>query len=338
VKQRLKKRYLFGFFIGALFLWLSFRKVDLTAVWRAMAGANYWYLIPNLALTFIGMWLRALRWKVMLDPIGKVALPKVYASTMIGFMANNVLPFRLGEFVRPYSIGTTGGVSRSAALATIALERVFDMFALLFFLVMVLILLPKLASVGWLDDVGYLGLAVCLLLLLFLAALKRWPEQSRKAAARVLALFPEKIGLLGVEIFGKFILGLSVMGSGAGILYLVFLSLVVWGLSAFNGYFMLVAFGLHLGPLALFAWLVVVSLGIMLPAAPGFIGTFQAFTVLSLGLFGVSKETALAVSVVTHAMQFFPITLAGLYHLKKEHLTLKVESNGESLDSPKAPV
>ena len=61
----------------------------------------------------------------------------------------------------------------------------------------------------------------------------------------------------------------------------------------------------------------------MLPAAPGFIGTYQAFTVLSLALFNVSKETALAVSLVTHAMQFLPITLAGFYHLRKEHLSLK---------------
>ncbi len=326
MKGRLKKRYILGFLIGALFLWFSVRKVDLSQVWLAMKEANYWYLLPNLFFTFAGMWLRAIRWKVMLDPIGKIPLPKVYASTMIGFMANNVLPFRLGEFVRPYSIGATGKISRSAAMATIALERVFDMFALLAFLVMVLILLPSLTSVDWLDNVGYLGLGVSLLLLAILAALKRWPERSRKVVERVLTLFPKKVAYLGAEIFGKFVTGLSVMGSGAGVLYLSFLSLLVWALSAFNSYFMLLAFDLHLGPLAWFTWLVVVSLGIMLPAAPGFIGTYQAFTVVSLALFGVSKELALAVSVVTHAMQFLPITLAGLYHLKKEHLSLKYEA------------
>jgi uncharacterized protein (TIRG00374 family) len=268
------------------------------------------------------MWLRAIRWKVMLDPIGKVPLPKVYASTMIGFMANNVLPFRLGEFVRPYSVGAISKISRSAALATIALERVFDMLALLFFLVWILIALPSLAAVDWLDNVGYLALGVSVL-----AALRRWPERSRKVVERILAFFPKKIFGLGLEIFGKFVTGLSVMGSGAGVLYLSFLSLVIWALSAFNSYFMLLAFDLHLGPLAWFTWLVVVALGIMLPAAPGFIGTYQAFTVLSLALFGVSKELALAVSVVTHAMQFLPITLAGLYHLRKEHLSLKYAAN-----------
>ncbi len=323
MKPRLKKRYILGFLIGALFLWLSVRKVDLSQVWLAMKEANYWYLIPNLFFTFVGMWLRAVRWKVMLDPIGKISLSKVYASTMIGFMANNVLPFRLGEFVRPYSVGVTGKISRSAALATIALERVFDMFALLVFLVMVLILLPALASVDWLDNVGYLGLGASLLLLAILAALKRWPEKSQKVAERILAFFPKKISGLGAEIFSKFVTGLSVMGSGVGVLYLSLLSLLIWALSAFNSYFMLLAFDLYLGPLVWFTWLVVVSLGIMLPAAPGFIGTYQAFTVLSLTLFGVSNETALAVSVVTHAMQFIPITLAGIYHLKKEHLSLK---------------
>jgi len=328
MKQRLKKRYILGLLIGALFLWLAFRKVDLDEVWLTLKGANYWYLIPNIILTFLGMWLRALRWKVMLDPVGKVALSKVYASTMIGFMANNVLPFRLGEFVRPYSIGTTGGISRSAALATIALERVFDMFALLLFLVWVLIALPSLATVEWLDQVGYLGLGMSILLLLILVALRRWPQKSEQAVGKILMLFPEKAARLGVEIFGKFLTGLSVMGSLLGVGYLFLLSLLVWGLAAFNSYFMLLAFDLHLGPLAWVTWLVVVSLGIMLPAAPGFIGTFQAFTVLSLGLFQVSKETALAVSIVTHAMQYFPITFAGLYHLKKEHLSLKAASEG----------
>lgn len=329
MKGRLKKRYILGFLIGALFLWLSVRKVDLAQVWLAMKEANYWYLLPNLFFTFVGMWLRAIRWKVMLDPIGKIPLPKVYASTMIGFMANNVLPFRLGEFIRPYSIGVTGKISRSAAMATIALERVFDMFALLVFLVMVLILLPTLAEVDWLDNVGYLGLLVSLLLLAILAVLRRWPERSRKVVERILTLFPKQIAYLGAEIFGKFLTGLSVMGSGAGVLYLSFLSLLVWALSAFNSYFMLLAFDLHLGPLAWFTWLVVVSLGIMLPGPPGFIGTYQAFTVISLALFDVSKELALAVSVVTHAMQFLPITLAGLYHLKKEHLSLKYETAEE---------
>lgn len=332
MKPRLKKRYILGFLIGALFLWFSVRKVDLSQVWLAMEHANYWYLLPNLFFTFAGMWLRAVRWKVMLDPIGKVPLPKVYASTMIGFMANNVLPFRLGEFVRPYSIGVTGNISRSAAMATIALERVFDMFALLLFLVWVLIALPSLAAVDWLDNVGYLALGISVLLLIFLAAIKRWPEPSRKLVERFLSLFPKRVAYLGAEIFGKFVTGLSVMGSAGGVLYLSFLSLLVWALSAFNSYFMLLAFDLHLGPLAWFTWLVVVSLGIMLPAAPGFIGTYQAFTVVSLALFGVSKELALAVSVVTHAMQFFPITLAGLYHLKKEHLSLKYESNEKTID------
>ncbi len=335
MKKRLKKRYLIGFLIGAFFLWLAFRKVNLAEVWLSMKGANYWYLFPNLVLTFLGMWLRAVRWKVMLDPVGKVPLSKVYASTMIGFMANNVLPFRLGEFVRPYSIGTTGGVSRSAAMATIALERVFDMFALLIFLVWVLVSLPALAQVEWLDNVGYLALGISLLLLLFLAALKRWPAASQKAAAKILAFFPKKMSGLGAEVFSKFVTGLSVMGSAAGVAYLSVLSLFVWALAAFNSYFMLLAFGLHLAPLAWFTWLVVVSLGIMLPAAPGFIGTFQAFTVLSLSLFQVSKETALAVSIVTHALQYFPITLAGLYHLKKEHLSLKAASEAGQLDSDK---
>ena len=163
---------------------------------------------------------------------------------------------------------------------------------------------------------------------MILVALRRWPQKSEQAVGKILMLFPEKAARLGVEIFGKFLTGLSVMGSLLGVGYLFLLSLLVWGLAAFNSYFMLLAFDLHLGPLAWVTWLVVVSLGIMLPAAPGFIGTFQAFTVLSLGLFQVSKETALAVSIVTHAMQYFPITFAGLYHLKKEHLSLKAASEG----------
>ena len=138
----MKKKFIIGLVISSVFLYLAFRKVDYSELWSALKEANYWYIIPNIILVILSMWMRAYRWRFMIDPIKKVGLSRLFSSVMIGFMANNVLPARLGEFVRAYSLGTKENISRSATFATIVIERIFDGFSLLFILWLSLLLSP----------------------------------------------------------------------------------------------------------------------------------------------------------------------------------------------------
>ena len=130
----MKKKFIIGLLVSLVFLYLAFRKVDFSELWSALKGANYWYILPNIVLVILSMWMRAYRWKFMIHPIKKVGLGRLFSTVMIGFMANNVLPARLGEFVRAYSLGAKENISKSATFATIVIERIFDGFAILFIL------------------------------------------------------------------------------------------------------------------------------------------------------------------------------------------------------------
>ena len=134
--NRRSKKYLsmvIGAVISVVLVWFLFRNIDFTKLVDALKGANYLWLIPNILIIILTMYQRAYRWKFMIAPIKKVKFEKLLAATCIGFMANNVLPARLGEFVRAYSLSKQDNdISKSASMATIFVERmVFDLMALL---------------------------------------------------------------------------------------------------------------------------------------------------------------------------------------------------------------
>ena len=137
-KTRRKLLIYAGYLISIVLVYLAFRKVQFAALWNSISEANYWWVLVNVAFVMAMMYYRAYRWKFMVDPIKKVGMSKLFSSTMIGFMASNVLPLRLGEFVRAWSLGRIADMSRSAVLATIVIERIFDSFALLTFLTIIL--------------------------------------------------------------------------------------------------------------------------------------------------------------------------------------------------------
>ena len=114
----MKRKALLGLLISAVALYLALRNVDWIAVRDALKGANYLYIIPNGLCILFSMWLRAIRWRYMTQAVKPdIGLHSLFASTMIGFMVNNVLPLRLGEIARPFSLSQKEGISRSAAFA-----------------------------------------------------------------------------------------------------------------------------------------------------------------------------------------------------------------------------
>src|SRR5207248_9014715 len=116
-------RFWLGLLVSLCFLWLALRGQDLRQVRRALGEADYRYLAPALLLYFAGVWVRALRWRHLLAPVRRLSARALYPVVVVGYMANDVLPWRLGEVVRAYALRERAGVSTSATLATIAVER-----------------------------------------------------------------------------------------------------------------------------------------------------------------------------------------------------------------------
>jgi len=325
----MKKKFLIGMLVSLVFLYLAFRKVDYTELWQALKGANYWFIIPNIILGIFSMWMRAFRWKYMVNPIKKVGLGRLFSSVMIGFMANNVLPARLGEFIRAYSLGTKENISKSASFATIVVERIFDGFSILFILWATLLLFP---FPDWVKKGSNLFLLMNLGILFFLIFLEVKTDSTVKFFQYIFRFLPHKLRMKAEEILLKFISGLKVFRDVSSLIWILIWSILIWVVIGISNYFIFLAFGLYPPIQASFILLVIVCLGVMLPSSPGFVGTFQFFSIVALARFVYDKNIAFPFSIVLHACQYFPVTLLGFYYLKKEHLSLKTLEK-ESLES-----
>jgi len=315
---------LIGLGISMLLLWLLFHNINFAELGAALRGANYLWLIPNIILIFVTMYQRAFRWRYMLAPIKNVEFSKLLAATWIGFMANNVLPLRLGEFVRAYSLASQDKkVTKSASLATIFVERmVFDLIALL--LIFGVVLYVSHLSLDESMKYGLniaIGIALVGILVVLVLALK--PNQVGQLLAKYLFFMPGRVREVIKNIVLKFSRGLEFLSSPKSVAKVAIQTLLIWLLMGLSNLFVLWAFGFRLTLDASYVLLVVVSISILVPSSPGFIGVYHAGAVWSLMAYGVSKEDALSCALVLHAAQYIVVTVMGFYFLKKEHLSLK---------------
>src|SRR5450759_449108 len=131
-----------GVLISVVFLYFGLRWLKLGDFWQAIQTANYWWILPGVAVFFVGLWVRAWRWHYLLRPMKKIPTRRMFPVTCIGYMGNNIYPARAGEVLRAVILKRREGVPISASLATIIVERIFDGVVMLAF---VFINLPELA-------------------------------------------------------------------------------------------------------------------------------------------------------------------------------------------------
>lgn len=309
-----------GIIISASFLFLTFHRVNLHELKEALDSANYFYLIPVVALTFLSLWFRTLRWQYMIQPIKDIKLSNLFSALMIGFMVNNLLPARLGEFARAYAIGEKESISKSSSFATIVVERIFDGITILTLLAIILIFWPFSFPI-WLRNAAYIACSVYFFTLLFLILLKIQTKKVLSIVEFVCKPFPQKFKIRLMKILSAFVDGLKILHSTKNIIYSAVLSLFVWLPAVLIIYCLLISFGIYLPISVSFFLLVIICIGLMIPSAPGFVGTIQFFCVAGLALFAVPKSQALSFSIIYHASAFIPVTTIGLVYLLKEGLS-----------------
>lgn len=322
-----------GVVISIILLWLLFRNISFRELGSALATANYWWLLPNIVLVAFAMHQRAFRWKFMLNPIKQVPFSKLLSATCIGFMANNVLPLRLGEFARAYSLAFQDReISKSASLATIFIERmVFDLVVLLaiFGLVVYGSHLPLQDTMA---DGALIAIVIAIIGVVFVMALALKPERSGWFIARLLPFLSPKVKATVEETVLKFSKGLEFIKRPRDLAMVSLLTVVLWFLMGISNWFVFRAFGFDVPLSASFVLLVVVSVSILVPSSPGFVGVYHYGTVWTLVNYGIDKEHALSFALVLHAAQYIPITVMGFYYLRKAHLSLSTLEKGAGID------
>jgi uncharacterized protein (TIRG00374 family) len=299
-----------GILCAALFLYLAVAEIDVESLQTAFSALNYGFVFLAVTLSLATYGLRAWRWRIILRPVKNVPLSTLFAATVIGFMANNILPLRIGEVGKAVVLSTKEQLQVSAILATIVVERAFDGGAIAV-LGLTLFFFPILPP--WMQS-ATLGLfAVCLLVLLGLTVLVLYRQQvSIKVFHSRWATHP-----LGHKVLGlveNFAAGAEALRDGWAVLMISALSFLLWAAHTAIFYLALLALGLELPAYTSVVVLVFTSIGVLLPSGPGYIGTFQYFTILALTLFAVPKEQALSYAVVAHASQWVPVTILGLVY------------------------
>ncbi len=305
-----------GILISAFFLWLALRGLKLDDVWQALQLGNYWWLIPSVGVYFLAVWARTWRWHYMLLPLKNISLRRLFPVVVIGYMGNNVYPFRAGEVLRSYVLRREEEVPMSASLATVVVERVFDGLVMLIFVFAALPLAPLPNDNIRTVVIAASGVFFFALVLFF--ALAAMPERAlRFAEILVNAFIPERLRRPLLDITARFLDGLASLRSFRGVLMIFGTSLVIWLLETVKYWFIMQAFPFEVSFFALMLMNGVVNLATTLPSAPGYVGTFDTPGIAVLEMYGVEAALAAAYTLVLHAALWLPITLLGVYYMIK---------------------
>jgi uncharacterized protein (TIRG00374 family) len=261
-----------GLVISAVFIYLALRGIQLADLADSFRQANYLYLVPALGLVLLAHYLRCYRWGIVMENLVRYDQKTLFALGSIGFMAMGILPARLGEFARPYLVKQKSGVRMSATMATVIVERVFDVVTLMLIMTVIFLKIP-LPPVIFKTGMSTVGVALALLLVLIFLAVKK--DFSLGAVDRVAALLPEAIGKRVNHMAHSFIEGLQILPDIKKTLFVFSLSLVLWSVIALSNYVLFFGYGFSLSLVNAFAILVIIAIGVMLPAAPGFVGTYH---------------------------------------------------------------
>lgn len=283
-------RIICGLIIGTILLGISLNRIDWTMVWLGIKQINVLMLLSAIPVSVVYLLIKSWRWQILLNAKGDIQTVKIWRASVIGAAFNILLPY-LGEAVRGFRVGQ--GKNKSFIFATIGLEKILDSILLL------LILYSSSYFIefpGWFSNGMYLFtglvLIICAIILIFKNIRSKLPNWMVNILSEDLLEFGLLFRALLVTILGW-----------------ITLSLVYW----------IVAMSLGIG-LVWLPYLFLVSLlylGLSIPSAPGYIGSYQFFILLGLGFFGISRELALAYSFIIYLTLALPTGLLGWYYLMR---------------------
>jgi uncharacterized protein (TIRG00374 family) len=317
-----------GIAVTAFCVWLALRGVSFREVGRDIARAN-WVVLLSLSLpAYAGLvWLRALRWRHLTDPIQPIGSAALARAVSVGFMANNVLPLRVGEVARAWYLARETGASPAALFGTVLLERVIDT-------VCVVAMVAVVASLFGAEGEAALARGAMVLVPAAalpsagMLALRAWPEPISRGVAWLLRPLPRRLQRLAEQILRRFAEGLGALRGGRHLFWIALQSIAIWfGLSTLTIVAAFWALGIDLGsPLRVVgaAWAAQAAIGVAvaLPSAPGFFGLFHYACRFALERFGVPTETAVAAGTLIHIVMWVTLTTAGLAVLRIRRTTL----------------
>lgn len=329
-----------GLAVTVLLLWYVLKDVDFGEVLENISTGNMWLLGLSVLVATSGFLIRALRWRVLLTPVlPRSRLRSRFAGVAIGFMANNILPARVGEVARPYALSRLEPVSVAAAFGSLVVERFMDGLILLLFLI-IPVLTPTFPRVDALAEGGGLAIvqgAVALVLgvLVALVLMAAMPRQFLALTRSVVGFLPEHWAERILALLEGLLDSMAIMRDPRLLALGFAWSLFFWTWHGLSFWLGMLAFGIDTGWFSAMFTEAVVGFGVALPSAPGFFGTFHASANFALStVYGVTEAQSLAFAFAYHFGGWIPITLIGLWYAWRLGLSLGDlgAADGQALD------
>jgi len=348
-------KLLIGLAIGAFFIYLSARDWPLDKIIgpmsvesghlvvgdgfvprspldeEALLVADGWamdllWLLPFLFILVAIHFLRVIRWKPLLDPIVTISWRDHNRIGAVGFMAMFLFPLRLGELVRPYMVKKlTGKVRMTEVLATVVVERVVDGLMIALALFGILALLPTTdPSTAQQLEIGAIIALTIFAGATLLLVLARWQHAlARRLVERTVGLVSSRLARGIDRLIASFIRGLNSLPSARAFAWFLLLTAIYWGLNGLGVYCMVRAFYLPVDMVGSYAMLCCVVVGMMIPNAPGNVGSFWYFLLLPVLLYGVTHEStqAMAFGLAVWFMQLAQQTAFGAWFILRRQVT-----------------
>lgn len=306
-----------GFLLSITGLYYAFRNLDWTVFLHQVSQVNLLWLLIAILLMVYSVWIRALRWKLILEPMESIDTHTLFGSCMIGYFGNNVLPFRLGEVLRAYSISRNRSISSSSAFGTLILERLLDMLGLIALMGFLMIFYPL---AGWISGIAYgvIGFTIGLFILII------WTGKASKNRVESIQSFIDKRAGVMQKIF-QFLLnimdGVTALKNTKHVSAITFYTVISWAIYYIDAWMIAQALNVDIGWIGIGIVLVTATLSIIVPAAPGYIGTYHAAIVyVGTTLFALSLPVAQTFAVVIHAIGFVPFVMIGAVYFFKSSL------------------
>ena len=311
----------------ALVAWFL-RHANIADVWAQVRQARMDLLILGFIFVMATYWARAIRWQYLLEPVGPTEFRTVFRTTVIGFAALAILPARVGDVLRPYLLARREGLATTATMATVVMERVLDLIAVLTLLAIYVwgftgdsplpdrLLNPVKVS-------ATLAAAVSGVLMAVMWVLATHPERIGKLAAAAARILPgrlsERVGHLTTTFSG----GFAATRSPRALLLAMLWSFPLWLAIAAEAWAVTVAFGIDMPFAGTFLLQALLVIGVAVPT-PGGVGSYhEAYRIGVTTFFGAPNDRAVAAAIVTHAISFVPVVLLGVVFMAQDGLSVR---------------
>ena len=306
-----------GLVVSGVFAYLAVRHVKFADVSDALRSSNYWWLLPGLALLAVCVLLKAIRWRYLFARETRPPLPAVAGALLVGYFFNNVLPARAGEAARVVALNRSTRTPRAEIVATIALDRAYDVASLL---VLLFVGLPWFPHVSWLRAAAVLAIVLTGGLVVGAVVLARYGERPLRVVLRPLRRLrlvdDARVELAAANLAN----GLAALRRPRLVLAALVWTTAAWLALAVSCWTVMLGFDFHHPFGAALLVVIAINLAAILPSSPAAVGVFEQATLVALGAYGVSDSAALPYALVLHVANFIPFVVVGLVVLHRQAL------------------